>query len=158
MVHSFNTICYSIPFILFYLLYVHIPCFFFTCQLIFMSILFCTFFHRNKHENWTRQRTLNHKCRRIHTKVHTSTHIPYPIVFHLLCLYFLHWFAVLFFFPWILHIFMYINLSPCQLYFRCCYLEINKYVLHLFFHMFLRSNLLSFPLYSLYCYIETRTL
>jgi hypothetical protein len=72
--------------------------FFFTCQLMFMSILFCTFFHRNKHENWTRQRTLNHKCRRIHAKVHISTRVPYPIVFRLLCLYLLHWFATLFFF------------------------------------------------------------
>jgi hypothetical protein len=62
-----------------------------------------------------------------------------------------------FFFPWILHIFLYINLSSCQFYFLCCYLEINKFVLHLFFHVFLRSSLLSCPLYSLYCYIETRT-
>jgi hypothetical protein len=45
MVHASNTICYSIPFILVYLLYVHIPCFFLTYQLMFMFILFCTFRH-----------------------------------------------------------------------------------------------------------------
>ena len=152
-----NTICYSIPFILVYLLYVHIPCFFLTYQLMFMFIVFCTFLHWNKQENWTRERTLNQKCRRRHTNVHTSTRIPYPIVFHLLCLYLLHYFAACYFFPWILHIFLYINLSSCQFYFLCCCLEINKFVLHFFFHVFLRSNLLWCPLYSLYCYIETRT-
>ena len=98
MIHSYKTICYSIPFILFYLLYVHIPCFFLTYQLTFMFILFYTFFHWNKQEKWTRHINLNQKCRRIHTKVHTSTCIPYPIVFHLLYLYLLHWFATFLFF------------------------------------------------------------
>jgi hypothetical protein len=79
-------------FLLFYFIYsMYIfLAFFFTCELMFMSILFCAFFHRNKLENWTQQISLNQKFRRIHAKVHISTYVPYPIVFHLLCLYLLH--------------------------------------------------------------------
>jgi hypothetical protein len=38
-----------------------------------------------------------------------------------------------YFFPWILHIFLYIDFSLCQFYFLCCCIQINKFVLIFFF-------------------------
>ena len=48
---------------------------------------FCSFFQRNKQENWTRQRTLNQKCTPLPTNIASYTylyimrlHFPYPSI------------------------------------------------------------------------------
>ena len=132
MVHSSNTICYSIPFILFYLLYVHIPCF--SLHVNLRSCPFCfvpLFIETNKKIGQGKEIL----TKNVEESMQRCILLP---VFHIQ-LFFIYSVYICciglqfcFFFPSILHIFLHINLSSCQLYFLCCYIEINKIVFNLF--------------------------